>query len=396
MDKEIFLKAAKEFGTPLYLYDLRVIKKRLEMVERTLKNVEHKIFFAFKSNSNPHLLEFVKSLGFGADVVSMNEYKMAKLVGFSPSNIVVNGNGKITDELKVYARDGVGCVNVDSSEEIQRFPDLSARIAIRINPDVDAKTHPYISTGLKKNKFGVNMESASAIIRSLPSNLKLVGIHSHIGSQITDISTFVDAFKSLKSFIDKESLKLEFVNIGGGWGIDYSHKGEGLNLQDYQEKVVPILKSFGVPIHLELGRFIVGPAGYLVTRVLELKRTTSKNFVIVDTSMSDLIRPSLYGAHHHIEFFPDGSEEIVADVVGRVCETGDTLGKNRKIFKPEIGDLGVIYNVGAYGYAMSSNYNLSLRPAEVAFDGRNLKLIRRRETLEDIVKLCDFSKNSKQ
>ncbi len=388
MDREIFLQAAKEFGTPLYLYDLRGIRKRIEMVERVLKSLEHKVFFAFKSNFNPYLLRFVRELGLGADVVSMNEYKMAKYVGFDTSEIVVNGNGKTVDELKTYAEDEEGCINVDSSGEIWRFPNIPVRISIRINPDVDAKTHPHISTGLKKNKFGMNVRIASKVIHSLPSNLKLVGLHCHIGSQITDVSPFVDAFKSLKSFINSEALNLEFINVGGGWGIDYTHNDKGLNVQDYQEKVIPILKSFGVPIHFELGRFIIGPAGYLITRVMELKPTDLKTFVIVDASMSDLIRPSLYNAYHHIEFFSDGSE-IIADIVGRVCETADTLGKNRKICKPEIGDLGIIYDVGAYGYTMSSNYNLSLRPVEAVFDGKDLKLIKRRETFEDIIKLYE-------
>ncbi len=392
MDKEVFLTAAKKFGTPLYLYDLKEIEKRFEMVENTLLGVNHKVFFAFKANSNPYLVDFLRALGLGADVVSLNEYKLALSVGFRTSEIVVNGNGKTTDELKTYAESKVGCINVDSLEEIRRFPNLSARIAIRINPNVDAKTHPHISTGLKKNKFGVDIQTASRMIRNLPSNLKLVGLHCHIGSQITNISPFMDAFRSLKDFIEEENLNLEFINIGGGWGIDYEHNGKGLNVRNYREKVVPMLRNFGVPVHLELGRFIIGPAGYLVTQVKEVKTTALKNFVVVDASMSDLIRPSLYNAYHHIKFLSNDSQ-IVADVVGRLCESGDILAKDRKISKPKTGDLGVVYDVGAYGYTMSSNYNLSLRPPEVAFDGEKLKLIRRRETLEDVVRLCKYPEN---
>lgn len=387
MDKKKLSKAAKEFGTPLYIYDLREIKRHIHKVQNALEGIEHNILFAFKSNSNVHLLRFVKGLGCGADVVSMNEYKMAKYAGFTPDKIVVNGNGKTKDELRIYLKDKVKYINVDSMEEIEKFPkDLPAHIAIRINPDVDAKTHPHISTGLKENKFGVDIRSASNLIHTLPSNLKLTGLHCHIGSQITNVLPFIDALNSLKLFIEKEELKLEFLNIGGGWGIDYFHNGTELNVEKYRQKVVPMLKEFGVPIHLELGRFLVGPAGYLVTRVLEVKRTTTKNFVVVDASMSTLLRPALYNAYHHIEFLSDGPK-MLADVVGRVCESGDTLGENRQINAPKTGDLGVIYDAGAYGYSMASNYNLSLKPAEVTFDGESFELIRRRETFKDLTRL---------
>ncbi len=387
MDNETLLKAAEEFGTPLYVYDLKEIKNRIHKVQNTLKGIEYNIFFAFKSNSNVHLLSFMRELGCGADVVSMNEYKMAKYAGFAPDEIVINGNGKTQDELKIYLNEKVKCINVDSVEEIEKIPkDLPAHIAIRINPDVDAKTHPHISTGLKENKFGVDLKSASAFVHSLPSNLKLTGLHCHIGSQIIDVSPFVDALNSLKFFIRKENLKLEFLNIGGGWGIDYFRNGTGLNIERYRKEVVPILKGFEIPIHLELGRFLVGPAGYLVTRVSEIKRTATKNFVVVDASMSTLLRPALYGAYHYIEFLSNGPK-MLADVVGRACESGDTLGKSREVNVPKIGDLGIIYDVGAYGYSLASNYNLSLRPAEVAFDGKDFKLIRRRETFNDLIRL---------
>ncbi len=232
----------------------------------------------------------------------------------------------------------------------------------------------------------MDIRSASNLIHTLPSNLKLTGLHCHIGSQITNVLPFIDALNSLKSFIEKENLKLEFLNIGGGWGIDYLHNDTELNVEEYRQKVAPMLKKFGISIHLELGRFLVGPAGYLVTRVLEVKRTTTKNFVVVDASMTTLLRPALYNAYHHIEFLSNGSR-ILADVVGRVCESGDTLGKNRQINAPKTGDLGVIYDAGAYGYSMASNYNLSLKPAEVTFDGESFELIRHRETFEDLTRL---------
>ena len=387
MNEEMLVRAAKNFGTPLYIYDLKEIENRIHKVQKTLEGVEHRIFFAFKSNSNFHLLKRMRAFGCGADVVSMSEYKMAKSVGFTSDEMVINGNGKTEDELGIYLKDKVRYINVDSMEEVERFPkNLSARVAIRINPNVDAKTHPHISTGLRENKFGVDMKEASKLIHTLPANLKLVGLHCHIGSQITDVSPFIDTLNSLKLFIDKEDLKLEFLNIGGGWGIDYLHNGTELSTEKYREKIVPLLKKFGIPIHLELGRFIISPAGYLVTKVLEIKHSSFKNFIAVDASMSTFLRPILYNAHHHIEFLSNGSK-ILVDVVGRVCESGDTFGKNREVKTPKVGDLGIIYDVGAYGYSMASNYNLSLRPAEVTFDGKDFKLIRRRETFDDLIRL---------
>ena len=386
-DNELFLKAAKKFGTPLYLYDLRIVEERIKKVEDALKNVEHKVFFAFKSNSNVHILKFMKKMHLGADIVSLNEYKMAKYAGFKPNEIIVNGNGKKVEELIYYSKEDVACVNVDSKEEIEKVPkDVSLRVALRINPNVDAKTHPHISTGLKENKFGISLEDAKDVVHSFPSNLKLVGLHCHIGSQITDVSPFVEAIESLKKFVTEQNLKLDFINIGGGWGIDYLKNGNEMDLGKYKQEVVPLLKSFDLPIYLELGRYIIAPAGFLIAQVTEVKKTAFKNFIVLDTSMADLLRPSLYEAYHHVEFLSNG-EKITADIVGRVCETGDTLAKKREVSQPKVGDIGIVHDVGAYGYSMSSNYNLALRPAEVAFDGKNFQLIRRRETFEDLTRL---------
>lgn len=384
LNKEIFYEAAKKFGTPVYFYDLNEIKRRIKLVEDTLDGLNYKIFFAMKANSNPYLLRFMHSFGLGADTVSVNEYKMAQFAGFLPNEIVVNGNGKSIEDLLFYAKESPLCVNVDSYEEIKKIGSLQMRIALRINPNVDPKTHPHISTGLKENKFGMDFETARAVIKSLPTNLQLVGLHCHIGSQITEIEPFIDAFSSLKAFVKEEKLDLEFINVGGGWGIDYTDKGDGIDLDRYKNDVLKVLSSFDLPIYFELGRFIIGAAGYLITRVTEVKKTPHKNFVVVDASMADLIRPALYNAYHEIEFL-SGKSEMIADVVGRICESGDVFARERKIRSPEIGELAVIHDTGAYGYSMSSNYNLSTRPAEVAFDGDDLILIRKKENFEDIL-----------
>jgi len=388
LDKDIFYEAAKKYGTPLYFYDLGEIKRRIKLIEDTLKDLNFKIFFAMKANSNPYILKFMRSYGIGADAVSLNEYKIARFVGFSPSEIVVNGNGKSIEDISFYANEKPMCVNVDSYEEIKKIGDLPMRIALRINPNVDPKTHPHISTGLKENKFGMDFETAKKVIRSLPNNLRLVGLHCHIGSQITEADPFIEAFSSLKSFVKEEKLDLEFINVGGGWGIDYMDKNDGINLNRYKSDILPILTSFDLPIYFELGRFIVGSSGYLLTKVTEVKRTPHKNFVIVDASMADLIRPALYDAHHEIEFL-SGKSEMIADVAGRVCESGDVFAHEIKVNVPEIGEIGLIHDAGAYGYSMSSNYNLSTRPAEVVFDGDKFILIRKRENFEDLLGLIE-------
>ncbi len=383
--EKILLEAGEKFGTPLYLYNVKTIEERLKVVRETLGEIEHRIFFAFKANSNLHLLRRLKKMGLGADVVSFFEYRMALEAGFSPSEIIVNGSGKSTEELEFYARQRVKCVNVDSAQEILRMPKKNLNIALRINPNVDAKTHPHISTGLKENKFGIDLKTASDVLKHLPKNSRLVGLHCHIGSQITSVSPFVEALNSLLEFVKKENLELEFLNVGGGWGIDYLHEEKGLNLDEYKKKVVKVLQKFGIPIYLELGRYLIAQSGYLVTKVLEVKKTPSKLFIVVDASQSTFMRPSLYGAHHEIEFFSKG-KLVKADVVGRVCESGDTLAKDRLINEPRVGDLAVIYDVGAYGYSMSSNYNLFPRPAEIAYENGEFRVLRKRETFEDMLK----------
>ncbi len=384
-EKEIFFEAAEMFGTPLYLYDARIIRERITQVHEVLDGIEHEIFFAFKANSNLHILNFLKRMGLGADVVSPFEYQMALKAGFRPDEIIVNGNGKSVQELEYYSCQGVKCVNVDSIQEIKRMPKSPLSVALRINPDVDAKTHPHISTGLKKNKFGIDLETASSLLKKLPKNLRLAGLHCHIGSQITSVSPFVEAFESLLNFVRIENLKLDFLNVGGGWGIDYLHDGNGLDLKSYKEEVLKVLKSFNVPIYFELGRYIIAPAGYLLTKVLEVKETPTKRFVVVDASMASFARPSMYNAYHHVEFLGSG-KLVEADVVGRACESGDTLAKARLVNAPKIGDLGVIFDAGAYGYSMASNYNLFPRPAEVLYDNGEFFLIRKRESFEDMLR----------
>ncbi len=387
MNREIFFRAASEYGTPLYLYDLGEIERRIKRAKDTLKSLDFKIFFAMKANSNPYLLKFIHAYGIGADAVSVNEYKMALFAGFNPGEIIVNGNGKSLEDLEFYIAQNPLCINVDSKEEIAKFGNKSAKIALRINPDVNPQTHPHISTGLKENKFGMDFETAKEVIKTLPSNLKMVGLHCHIGSQITKIDPFIEAFSSIEKFVRSQGIKLEFLNVGGGWGIDYKKDGTEMDLDGYRKIVVPFLSTLDMPIYFELGRFITASAGYLVSKVTEVKRNSYKNFVILDASMADLIRPALYDAYHEIEILNDG-EEMIADIGGRICESGDIFARSRKIKIPNPGDLAVIHDAGSYGYSMASNYNLSLKPAEVAFDGEKLILIRKREEFEDILNLC--------
>ncbi len=383
--EKIFKTAVEKFKTPLYFYDLTNIHSKIIKIKENINQIDNKIFFAFKANSNLFILKYLKRFGLGADVVSVNEYKLARLAGFEPKNIVVNGNGKTADELEFYSKEKVGCINVDSEQEILKMSKIKANIALRINPDVDPKTHPHISTGLKQNKFGMDFKTVSKVIKNLPKNLNLVGLHFHIGSQITDVNPYVQAVSSLNSFIQNEKLNLKFLNVGGGWGIDYKNNGDKLDLKKYQKEVLPILKSLDLKIYFEFGRYIIAKSGYLLTSVVEIKKTPYKNFIVVDASMNDLIRPSLYGAYHNIEFLSTNGK-IKADIVGRACESADVLGKDRIVKEPKINDIGVIKDVGAYGYCMSSNYNLSLRPSEVVYDGKDIFLIREREKFEDLLK----------
>ncbi|MGJ8455384.1 diaminopimelate decarboxylase [Pseudothermotoga sp. U03pept] len=378
MENHLLVEAANAFGTPIYVYDLPFIAQRVETVQSFFEDFDFRLAYAMKANFNKDLLSLLNKLGTMVDVVSFGEYLQALSVGFSPERIIVNGNCKKESELERYVKDGVYSINLDSYEELLRLEKIASRqvrVSIRVNPDVDPKTHPHIATGLKENKFGVDFDTAHEMIKRINSNknLELIGLHCHIGSQITEVEPYLEAVVSIKYFAKSVGLNFEVLNLGGGWGIDYGN-GKAMSLQEYREKIFPILKELNSKIVLELGRWIVAPAAYLVSKVEYVKRTPFKTFVMLDTGMNHLIRPALYGAKHKILplYETKGREKIKADVVGPICESADTFRKSYTMPRPREGELVVICDVGAYGYAMASDYNLMPKPKEIIWDGSKL------------------------
>ncbi|WP_101494188.1 diaminopimelate decarboxylase [Fervidobacterium thailandense] len=375
----------EHYGTPLYVYVKDVIRYQLAKVKRVFEGVRMLPTFACKANNNPRLIQLFLEEGFGTDIVSLGEYHASELAGVPRERIVWNGNGKTKAEMG-FLKDKVGFINVDSVEEAQRWADFQsdANFFIRINPDVDPRTHPHISTGIRETKFGVHIDlidEALSVLRK--QGKKVLGFHIHIGSQITEVEPFLEAI----SIGVELSKKYGFgcINIGGGWGINYS--GKELNLEEYRSKVVPLFSSFELVI-IELGRYLIGPAGILVAKVEYVKRTPYKTFVVLDVGMNALVRPAMYGAHHgvHVLEPEEPWEESIVDVVGPLCETGDVIARNRSIPIPKCGSLMIVEDVGAYGFSMASNYNSHPRPAEVLIDlsTNEIRLIRRRESIEDL------------
>jgi diaminopimelate decarboxylase len=307
---------------------------------------------------------------------------------------VVNGNGKTKAFIREMIEEGVFSINIDSKEEYEVIREILREMdspqglpafMLRVNPDVDPHTHPYISTGLKENKFGVQMDTARAIL--LSDNGLITGLHTHIGSNIYDIGAYQEAFETLLD-LKKDFSRLNFINIGGGWGIDYEKNGKHIDLDAYTEHVLPILKQFDCPVMMEIGRFILGPSGVLLSKVLYKKVTEFKTFVVCDANMANMIRPALYNAYHHVKplHVNSSDDEITADIVGGLCETGDRIAVNRDIEDVSTGDLLAILDTGAYGYSMASNYNAESRPAEILISDDECRLIRKRETVKDLLK----------
>jgi len=388
---------ARKYGTPLYVYSYATLERHFFAYERAFRKVPHIICFALKANSNAAVIKTFANLGGGADIVSGGELHRALKAGISPEKIVYAGVGKTEEEIKFALRKGIRMFNIESDQElleINRIAGLmkkKAPIALRVNPDIDARTHPYISTGLKKHKFGIPIENALEFYR-LARRLKhidIVGVHKHIGSQITEVSPFVDALVKVITLIDtlkEEGIPIANVDIGGGLGIRYDSEKPPVPA-DLASKIVPILKDRGVTVILEPGRSLVGNAGILVTRTLYVKKGEEKDFVIVDGGMNDLMRPTLYGAFHAIiPVKMNRKKLILSDVVGPICESGDFLGRERMLGSPEQGDLLAVMSAGAYGFTMSSNYNSRPRAAEVMVHGRKHMLVRRRETMADLTR----------
>ncbi|MDD2759826.1 MAG: diaminopimelate decarboxylase [Methylomonas sp.] len=386
---------AAAFGTPCYIYSRATLERHWQAFDDSFNGHPHLICYAVKANSNLAILNLLARLGSGFDIVSVGEMRRVLAAGGVPGKIVFSGVGKREDEIRAALKVGIRCFNVEVSGELDRINqiarelDVNAPVSFRVNPDVDAKTHPYISTGLKENKFGIDIQQAIHEYRRAAQmpNIKVVGIDCHIGSQLTETAPFLDALERVLDLVDSlesEGIKLQHLDLGGGLGIRYRDEVPPLP-SEYVSAVLKRLDGRDFEIMLEPGRAIVGNAGILLTRVEYLKPTASKNFAIVDAAMNDLVRPALYSAWQ--EIIPvdkqGGAESKTWDIVGPVCETGDFLGKNRELRLAE-GDLLAVRSAGAYGFTMSSNYNSRPRPAEVMVDGSQIHLIRARESLEQL------------
>jgi diaminopimelate decarboxylase len=403
--KQIFIESvslaalAKKYGTPLYVYSHARLVDNFRRVRDAFAPLgEAMVAFSMKTNANGAILRLLVGEGAGLDIVSGGELERALMAGADPAKIVFAGVGKTEPEIAAALRAAILAFNVESEAEaesiaaVARQLRLHAPICLRVNPDVDAGTHAYISTGKKENKFGIPIGDARRLMKKLATlpQLDLIGVHCHIGSQILDPSVYVEAIGRMAELIRLlrgDGHRLRVLNMGGGFGIAYTDEQEPMDVAGLAKRLAPTIESLGVKLILEPGRFIAGPAGFLLTRVIYVKPGAAKNFAIVDGAMNDLIRPSLYSAFHRILL--DGPERrgkrLAYDVVGPICESGDFLGKDR-VFPPlAAGDLLLACDAGAYGMAMASNYNSRPRPAEVMVKGSRSHLIRWRETVARLV-----------
>jgi len=389
---------AKQYGTPLYVYSAATLRRHFQAFDSAFDGLPHLTCYSVKANSNLSLLKLLKECGAGMDIVSGGELHRALAAGVPASKIVYSGVGKRADEMRQALAADILMFNVESMGELERLSAVAsdmgktARISLRINPDVDPKTHPYISTGLKKNKFGLDIEqSMAAYSRALAlPNIEPIGIDCHIGSQLTTLDPFMEALDRIIRFYDRlkaMGIRIEFLDLGGGLGITYNEE-EPPHPAEFGKALTNVLKDHPMTLILEPGRVIAGNSGILLTEVVYTKKTPSKDFIIVDAAMNDLVRPSLYGSFHAIrEVTPKGRPELNVDVVGPICESGDFLARDRDIPGVEAGELLAVFSAGAYGFTMSSNYNSRPRAAEVLVDGDTVTLARRRETYEDLIAL---------
>ncbi len=391
-------RIAKEYGTPCYVYSHTILVQHYRDFDQAFASIPHIIAYAMKANSNLSILRLMASEGSGADIVSGGELYRALEAGVAPDKIVFAGVGKSSDEIRYALESEILMFNVESSNELKVINDVAgtmgckARVALRVNPDIDPKTHPYISTGLKKSKFGISADRALEEFRfatSLP-HIDVVGVHKHIGSQLTEITPFVDALKKIVVLIEAlkaEGMHIRYLKIGGGLGITYSTEIPP-QPNDLADAVSPLLQNIGCQLIMEPGRVLVGNAGLLLTRVLYNKPTEVKQFVIVDAAMNDLIRPSLYEAHHDIWPIQKKSHAPVhnVDVVGPICESGDFMAKDRSLPAVNPGDLLAVMSAGAYAFTMASNYNSRPRVPEILVKDGECYVIREREQYQDLIR----------
>jgi diaminopimelate decarboxylase len=388
---------ARDVGTPFYLYSHATLRQHFKAFDGAFQGIEHLTCFSMKSNSSLAILRLFSQQGGGADIVSGGELYRALRAGVDPQKIVYSGVGKRTEDLEYALKSDILLFNVESSQEISQLNEAArslgkrAPIAIRVNPDIDPQTHPYISTGLRENKFGIEINKAlEEYTRAATlSNLSVTGVSCHIGSQLTHVSPFVDAMRLLQELINKlrqAGIGIRYLDLGGGLGITYD-KEEPPHPNEYAAAVKKELGMEDMVLILEPGRVIMGNAGILVTQVLYTKTTHEKDFIIVDAAMNDLIRPSLYGSYHGIQPVKlRERQKVQADIVGPICETGDFFARDREVEAYEPGELLAIMSAGAYGFSMASNYNSRPRVAEVMVKDDQYHIIRTRESYEDLVR----------
>jgi diaminopimelate decarboxylase len=400
--EEVPLKRiAQEVGTPAYIYSLATLKRHYRVFDEAFAKVPHIVCFSVKANSNLALLRTFAKEGSGFDIVSGGELFRALKAGGDPKKIVFSGVGKKKEEIEYALATGILMFNVESEEELVALDGIAADIgkkapiSLRVNPDVDPQTHPYISTGMKKAKFGVDIKKSLEMYKKAVSlsNIEVVGVDCHIGSQLTSVTPFVDALAKVREYLDrvlagemkKEGAQIRYLDLGGGLGINYHDETPPLP-EEYANAIIRGLEGLDITLILEPGRVIVGNAGILLTEVQYIKETDTKKFVIVDGGMNDLIRPALYGSYQAIQpVVENNGEKILADVVGPICESGDFFAKDREIARPKRGDLLAVMSAGAYGFTMASNYNSHPKPPEVLVDGDKYYVVRKRESLEDLI-----------
>lgn len=398
-------RIASAEGTPLYVYSAATIAARYRAVDEAFAGYPHNIHYALKANSTLAIARLLRSLGSNADANSGGEIDVAILAGFTPAQIVFTGVGKTSVELAQAVSIGVRSINVESEGEIARIDAIAQErgarinIAIRVNPDVDARTHPHISTGLKTNKFGIPISDVTDVCRraQFMDGVHIIGLHAHIGSQITELTPLANAARALVTLareLRDVGTGIEYLDIGGGLGVSYDGTPVP-EAADYANVVLPILRESGLAIVLEPGRHIIAPAGALLTSVVDVKDAgirpvtlEPRAFIVMDAGMTELIRPMLYDAFHRIEPVVRTSAALLsADVVGPLCESSDTLGKDRMLPRPQVGEFYAVLDAGAYGSVMASNYNRRLLPAEVLVENAGWRVIRRRQTLDDVLAL---------
>lgn len=388
----------EEYGTPLYIYSASTLRRHFTAFDSAFEGLDHLTCFSVKANSNLSLLKLLAGMGAGMDIVSGGELYRALAAGVEPGKIVYSGLGKRPEEITEALDAGILMFNVESTQELELINEIAlargekARVSLRINPDVDPQTHPYISTGMEKNKFGLDMVTAEQTYKNIlqMGGVEALGMDCHIGSQLTNIDPFLEALDKLLIFYKKlqdMGHGIKYLDLGGGLGITYNEETPP-HPKEFGDALTRVLKPHPLTLILEPGRVIAGNAGILVTKVIYTKQTPKKNFVVVDAAMNDLVRPALYDSYHRIaEVAPKHRTPLSVDVVGPICESSDFLAKDRGLPRVESGELLAVFSAGAYGFTMSSQYNSRLRAAELIVDGKQVTVARKRETYEDLVAL---------